>query len=119
VVIGIGLNLALSEEDAADIGQPWAALKNIRPDLSRNQVAGVLLNELLLAVDEFQKNGFAPYQEYWSGRDVFHNKEVQIIGVADEKRGVVKGVNRKGELLLHTDKGMEVITAGEISVRPV
>lgn len=119
VVIGIGLNLALSDEDAADIGQPWAALKQIRPELSRNQVAGVLINELLLALDEFQKQGFAAYQEYWSKRDIYQGKEVRIISPGNEKSGVVKGVNRKGELLLHTYKGMEVITAGEISVRPV
>ncbi len=119
VVIGIGLNLALSDDDAADIGQPWAALKHIRPELSRNQVAGVLINELLVALDEFQKHGFAAYQEYWSKRDIYQGKDVRIISPGHEKHGVVKGVNRKGELLLHTDKGVEVIAAGEISVRPV
>ena len=119
VVIGIGLNLSLSDKDAEDIGQPWTALKNIRPDLSRNDVATVLLNELLLAVDEFQKQGFAVFQEYWSQRDIYHNQEVVILSPGNDKRGIVKGVNRKGELLLHTDKGMEVIVAGEISVRPV
>lgn len=119
VVIGIGLNLALSEEDAADIGQPWAALKNLRPELSRNQVAGVLLDELLAVIDDFQKKGFAAYQEYWSQRDIYQGKEVQILSPGNDKTGVVKGVNRKGELLLHSDKGMEVITAGEISVRPI
>lgn len=119
VVIGVGLNLSLSDKDAEDIGQPWAALKTIRPELSRNQVAAVLLDELLQAVDEFQKQGFAPYQQYWSERDIFHHQEVVILGGAEEKRGVVKGVNRKGELMLHSDKGMEVVMAGEISVRPV
>lgn len=119
VVIGIGLNLALSEEDAADIGQPWTALRNIRPDLPRNQVAGILLEELLKVIDDFQKQGFATYQEYWSQRDIFQGKEVRIVSPGNDKQGLVKGVNRKGELLLHTDKGMEVISAGEISVRPV
>jgi BirA family biotin operon repressor/biotin-[acetyl-CoA-carboxylase] ligase len=119
VVIGVGLNLALSDSDAQDIGQPWAALKHIRPDLSRNDVAAVLLNELLTAVDEFQRQGFAAFQEYWSQRDIYHQQEVAILSPGQEKRGIIKGVNRKGELLLHSDKGMEVISAGEISVRPV
>lgn len=119
VVIGIGLNLALNEKDAEDIGQPWAALKSIRPDLSRNDVAAVLLNELLLVVDEFQKQGFAAYQQYWTERDIYQEKEVMILSPGNDKRGLVKGVNRKGELMLHTENGIEVITAGEISVRPV
>lgn len=117
VVIGIGLNLSLSDDDAARIEQPWAELRSLKPGLSRNQVAAAVLDELLQAVDEFQRDGFAPYQQYWAGRDIYMNKEVRIIAANNEKRGVVKGVNRKGELMLHSERGMEVINAGEISVR--
>lgn len=117
IVMGIGLNLSLSDEDAAGIEQPWAALRQFRPDLSRNEVAGVLLNELLKAVDDFQKEGFSPWVQYWCERDVFYQKEVMVTSGINQKRGVVKGVNRKGELLLQTDKGMEIIIAGELSVR--
>jgi len=73
---------------------------------------------LLAVVDEFQRNGFAPYQQYWSERDIYHQQDVRIISAAHEKRGRVKGVNRKGELMLQTDNGIEVINAGELSVRP-
>lgn len=117
VVIGIGLNLSLSDDDARDIEQPWAELRSLKEDLSRNEVAAVLLDELLAVVDDFQRNGFAPSQQYWTERDVFHNKEVRIISPGHEKRGVVKGVNRKGELMLHTERGIETVNAGEISVR--
>lgn len=117
VVIGIGLNLSLSEDDARDIQQPWAELKALKPDLSRNDVAAVLLDELLHMVDEFQKEGFAPWQQYWTERDIFYQREVRIIAANNEKLGVVKGVNRKGELMLQTERGMEVMNAGEISVR--
>jgi BirA family biotin operon repressor/biotin-[acetyl-CoA-carboxylase] ligase len=119
VVIGIGLNLALSSSDAESIEQPWAELRTLKPGLSRNDVAATILDELLLLVDEFQRNGFAPYQQYWSERDIYHQQEVRIISAANEKRGKVKGVNRKGELMLHTEHGIDIINAGEISVRPV
>ncbi|PHS65530.1 MAG: bifunctional biotin--[acetyl-CoA-carboxylase] synthetase/biotin operon repressor [Thalassobium sp.] len=118
VVIGIGLNLALSSSDAESIEQPWAELRTLKPGLSRNDVAATILDELLLLVDEFQRNGFAPYQQYWSERDIYHQQEVRIISAANEKRGKVKGVNRKGELMLHTEHGIDIINAGEISVRP-
>ena len=119
VVIGVGLNLSLSDTDAAKIEQPWAALKHYRPDLSRNQVAGVLLNQLLWAVNEFQREGFAPWVSYWAERDIFYRREVLLSSVNERKQGVVKGVNRKGELLLQTDRGIEVVVAGELSVRSV
>lgn len=117
VVIGVGLNLALSEEDAAAIEQPWVSLSSLKPGLSRNKVAAALLDELLKAVDEFQQDGFAPYQQYWSERDIYHNQKVRVISGNKEKTGIIKGVNRKGELMLRTELGMEVLNAGEVSVR--
>lgn len=117
VVIGVGLNLALSDDDAAAIDQPWVDLSSLKPGLSRNAVAATVLNELLLAVADFRDHGFAPYQQYWTERDVFHDKEVQINSASWQMAGKVKGVNRKGELMLQTERGTEVISAGEISVR--
>lgn len=119
VVIGIGLNLSMNESEAKDIDQPWVDLRGLNPNLSRNEVAGVLLDELLTCIDTFQKEGFAPLQEYWSERDIYHESEVSVVSPSQEITGVVKGVNRKGELLLKTSRGMEVISAGELSVRPV
>lgn len=119
VVIGVGLNLALSERDAQHIEQPWAQLSALAPSLSRNEVAGALLDSLLQHVDAFAREGFAPHQQYWSERDVYHNQSVRLISANTEVRGVVKGVNRKGELLLHTERGMATFNAGEISVRPI
>lgn len=119
VVIGVGLNLSMSESEARDIDQPWVDLKSLKPDLSRNQVAGVLLDELLSSVDTFQREGFAPLQEYWSQKDIYHNKEVIISSPTQQISGIVKGVNRKGELMLRTERGMEIISAGELSVRPI
>ena len=118
VVIGIGLNLSLSEADAAAIDQPWAELRSLNPNLSRNEVAATLLDELLKLVDEFQRTGFAPWQTYWSEKDIYHDKEVNIISPSQTISGLVKGVNRKGELMLKTERGMEIISAGELSVRP-
>ncbi len=117
VVIGVGLNLALSERDSAQIDQPWAQLRSLKPGLSRNLVAATVLDELLKVVDEFDRDGFAPFQSYWAQRDIFMDKEVRLIGGNQDKIGTVKGVNRKGELLLKTQLGMESFNAGEISVR--
>jgi BirA family biotin operon repressor/biotin-[acetyl-CoA-carboxylase] ligase len=44
---------------------------------------------------------------------------VVISSPTQQISGTVKGVNRKGELMLRTERGMEIISAGELSVRPV
>lgn len=119
VVIGVGLNLALSEKEAAGIDQPWIALRALRPDVSRNQVAASILQELMIEVDEFQCRGFADNQSYWSQRDIYQEQEVMVMSAHHQLQGVVKGVNRKGNLMVLTEQGMQVVSAGEISVRPV
>ena len=47
-VIGIGINLYLSPEQATEIDQPWASLHQIlQQNIERNRFAGILLNETL------------------------------------------------------------------------
>lgn len=117
VVIGVGLNMSLDDEDARSIEQPWSALNQYQPGLSRNRVVASVLNELLLLIDDFQRDGFGDWLTYWSERDIFQDQQVRVSSPAGDKEGVVKGVNRRGELLLLTDKGMETLVAGELSVR--
>ncbi|WP_221797355.1 bifunctional biotin--[acetyl-CoA-carboxylase] ligase/biotin operon repressor BirA [Oceanobacter mangrovi] len=119
IVVGIGLNVMLSERDAERIDQPWAALRQYQPQVSRNRIAGVLIDQLNSMVDDFKRDGFEPWVKYWADRDVFYRREVLLSGGNEHRVGVVKGVNRKGELLLQTERGMEVVVAGELSVRPV
>jgi BirA family biotin operon repressor/biotin-[acetyl-CoA-carboxylase] ligase len=117
VVIGIGLNINLSEFDAKNIDQPWAQLSEHLKDTDRNTVAAVMINHLIKAIEEFDKNGFSAFKDYWLERDAFINKEVDLILPNLVRSGVARGVNGKGELLLETAKGLESINAGELSLR--
>lgn len=117
VVIGIGLNINLSEFDAKNIDQPWAQLSEHLKDTDRNTIAAVMINHLIKAIEEFDKNGFAAFKDYWVERDAFLNKEVDLILPNLTRSGIARGVNSKGELLLETGKGLESINAGELSLR--
>ena len=123
VVIGIGLNVNLNVDEAESIDQPWTSLKQVVANISRNDVASQLLNELMLALDQFKQEGFSSFQQTWSELDIYHGREVDILSQSENEQprfsGVVKGVNRKGELMLMTSRGIQVINAGEISVRAV
>jgi len=117
VVIGIGLNVNLSEFDAKNIDQPWAQLSEHLKNTDRNTIAAVMINHLIKAIEEFDKNGFAAFKHYWVERDAFINREVDLILPNLTRSGVARGVNGKGELLLETGKGLESINAGELSLR--
>lgn len=117
VVIGIGLNINLSEFDAENIDQPWAQLSEHLKDTDRNSIASALIENLIKAIEEFDRQGFAPFKDYWTERDAFLNREVNLILPNHTRSGLARGVNGKGELLLETEKGLESINAGELSLR--
>lgn len=117
VVIGIGLNIKLSEHDAESIDQPWAQLSGHIAGIDRNTIAAKMISHLIAAIDLFDKQGFDPFQEYWLKRDAFYEQEVDLILPNQVRSGIAKGVNAKGELLLKTELGLESINAGELSLR--
>jgi BirA family biotin operon repressor/biotin-[acetyl-CoA-carboxylase] ligase len=117
VVIGIGLNVKLSEYDAESIDQPWAQLSEHLENLDRNVIAASVINQLIKCIEQFDKQGFSAFKNYWTERDAFINQQVDLILPNKTSTGVVKGVNTKGELLLQTDSGLEAINAGEVSLR--
>lgn len=117
VVIGIGLNIKLSEHDAEDIDQPWAQLSEFLGDVDRNTIAVTVINQLIKSIEQFDKFGFESFKNYWTERDAFYDKEVDLILPNRVRSGIAKGVNSKGELLLKTEAGLETINAGELSLR--
>lgn len=117
VVIGIGLNVKLSDYDAESIDQPWAQLSEHLESADRNKIASTMINHLIKAIEEFDKFGFEPFIDYWTKRDAFLNKEVDLILPNLIRSGIAKGINKKGELLLATADGLEAINAGELSLR--
>jgi len=117
VVIGIGLNIKLSDYDAESINQPWAQLSEYLNDTDRSTISAALISHLIRAIEQFEKTGFDSFREYWIERDAFLDQKVDLILPNLVRSGVCKGVNGKGELLLSTDKGLETINAGEISLR--
>lgn len=117
VVIGIGLNIKLSEHDAESIAQPWAQLSSHIGAVDRNAIAAKVISHLIAEIDQFDKQGFEPFQQYWIHRDAFYDQEVDLILPNKVRSGIAKGVNNKGELVLKTDSGLESINAGELSLR--
>ena len=116
VVIGIGINLALSPEEASLIEQPWSQLSS-RLEVSRNQLAGELVGEILTAIEAFTAAGFAPFMDLWREYNLYAGKEVEVLSGEQRLRGIDGGVNGKGNLLLDTETGLVECQSGEVSMR--
>ncbi len=120
VVLGVGLNLRLSAVQGEVIDQPWIDLRGLpgSPAPSRNRLAGVLISELLAMLQAFERNGFGPLAAEWNRHDLYHGCEVVLTSGQGELRGVHRGVDHAGALLLEQAAGLRACHAGELSLRP-
>ncbi len=113
VVVGVGINLQLSTTDSKIIDQAWSVVGKV----SRNRIAAALLSELVTCLAEFEAEGFAPFRAEWNGRDAFAGQEVRLISAGNEERGVARGVDESGNLLLQRGDEIKQVNAGEVSLR--
>lgn len=118
VVIGIGVNLTMPAQFATEIAQPWTALAAITPaPVQRNRLTADLILHLRRALLEFEQHGLAPFIERWNGLDVYRDKPVRLLLGEQEIRGMARGIDVQGGLLLETSSGLQTYVGGEISLR--
>ena len=118
VIIGIGINIKLSDEQREGIGQPAVDLHQIcGKAVSRNAVASQLINTLCHVLDGFTYGGFSLYKDQWSEHDAFKGQQVSIEAAGRKETGINLGVNEQGGLLIKTEAGTKVFNGGEVSLR--
>ena len=120
VVVGIGVNIDMPQQPAAEICQNWTDMRCAAGmGISRNWVAAELLNQLLPVLDGYQQQGFAAYREEWQESDVFRGEKVSLITPSSEISGLASGVSDSGALCLQIGSERHFFNGGEISLRRV
>jgi BirA family biotin operon repressor/biotin-[acetyl-CoA-carboxylase] ligase len=119
VVIGVGINVAMPPAAGAGIDQPWVDLATIQAEtaVSRNRVAGLLLNRLLRAVQEYETRGVSPFIDQWQARDATSGQPVELRLPDRAITGIARGVDDQGALLLEHAGTLEPFASGEVSLR--
>ncbi|MDT0596668.1 bifunctional biotin--[acetyl-CoA-carboxylase] ligase/biotin operon repressor BirA [Glaciecola petra] len=117
-IIGIGLNLRLPN-DLQGIDQAFTDLSDLlEKPFSRNELSKKLIENLWLALPVFEAQGLNPFIEDWDEADLYKNQEVVLISGDKRVKGVARGIDNSGALLLETDQKIKPYYGGEISVRP-
>jgi BirA family transcriptional regulator, biotin operon repressor / biotin---[acetyl-CoA-carboxylase] ligase len=118
LVIGMGMNLAMRQEDS-QIDQPWTALSQVLDGqtIERNHLAGVFIQAWQQSLHRYEQQGMAGFVECWNRIDNFLNRPVKLMMGVNEVRGICRGINEQGAVLLETQKGIESFIGGEISLR--
>jgi len=119
VVLGLGLNTHMSNQQGENIDQPWVDLTNIPggEKIGRNQLAAELIHQLVNALKQFESSGLPPLLEEWQQQDLYHNK---MIALQMGNRAIVGkhvGIDKNGALLLLHAGEISAYYAGEVSLR--
>jgi BirA family biotin operon repressor/biotin-[acetyl-CoA-carboxylase] ligase len=122
-VVGLGLNVRMPEEAAADIDQPWCDLAGLgdragSPAPSRNEVVAALLAHWLPALDAFDAEGLAPFLPRYAAFDALAGQPVRVQGEQHSESGLALGLDADGALRVQLEDGSaRAFHAGEVSVR--
>lgn len=122
IVIGIGLNVALSPGIKKTIAETGTQATDLRSaglvDLSRNGVVAGLVSTIVTGLREFDTDGLVPFLEEFRVADALHSRPVSVHIGGQLIRGIARGVDIGGALLVETPEGLRKFVSGEVSVRP-
>lgn len=115
-VIGIGLNMSMSERAAVEIDQPWTTVLSQLPGISRNECAAIIISHLIQTIHRFEEEGFPAFLDLWRRYDTAMNKKITVQLGDSRIQGIGLGVDAFGMLLI--DDGIRVrhIASGEVSM---
>ena len=121
VVVGIGVNVALDEDARNAVKATGNTADDIRthcasvPD--RNAIVAALLERLIPAFEGFPRHGLTPHLENWHDCDALREHEVRVENAGEITRGVARGIDSHGALLVETPAGVRRFISGEVTVR--
>jgi BirA family biotin operon repressor/biotin-[acetyl-CoA-carboxylase] ligase len=123
VVIGIGLNVALGDEVLKKIAQAGLAATDLASAglgaSSRNEVAAGLIGACVSGLLLFEREGLKPFTGEWHNADALRGRAVDVRAVeGTTSRGVARGIDVHGALMVETPQGVKRFISGDVTVRP-
>ena len=118
VVIGIGMNGAMTSSQAADIDQRWTGLADeMQGNYDRTAIAAAILDALLDALPLFSEKGFAGFSALYARFDGVLGRKVRGISGDNELIGMACGVTDEGALKVDDGTQVRELFGGEVSLR--
>jgi len=118
VVIGIGLNVDVSQYASSRIEQPWTSLaEQLDVVPSRNEVAASILNEMVLLLELFEQRGLKSLMPEWEQLDLVRDHTVLLEMEGKTVTGVAKGIDHMGALQVESGGEVRRYFSGDLSLR--
>lgn len=118
VILGLGVNVHISREDAGRIDQPWVDLRGIVGEaIDRNRLTAIVIRHLLDMFQLFAGQGFAPFRADWQKLHRFQGQRVHVHHGDKVFTGIAEGVDASGGLIVRQARNKQVFLSGEVSLR--
>lgn len=116
-VLGLGLNLNMSNEDINKIDQPATSLNILTgKSIDREIFIKELVNEFNAGYKEFLNKGFCLIKSEYINRCSFIGQEILVTAPSCTTRGVAAEINNDGSLkLINEEKVESKVTIGDVT----
>mgnify|MGYP001814133861 CR=1 FL=1 len=116
IIVGIGLNVNMSSEEAAAIDRPATSML-IESGTARplSATLDALLPHLAHWIEAWRADGFRGIRAVWTEKAGPLGKPISVRDGDRKKNGTLAGFGDHGELLLQTATGLETIWSGDVS----
>jgi BirA family biotin operon repressor/biotin-[acetyl-CoA-carboxylase] ligase len=118
LVIGLGVNFALSDSVRAEIPQPVTSLQQLTETLpDRNHLIGRLSDHILTTLDMFMHRGLADFLPQWPQYDALHECPIHILTEQGRITALACGINEQGELRYMHNQQLGSLSNSHVSIR--
>lgn len=114
VIIGTGINIR-PPQPAAGLTASTGCLQDLDPRWTAPAALQQLFPRLVDDLLHFAEYGFAAFLPRFAACDVLQG---QMVHLSDGRSGMACGVTEDGMLRIRTERGVEPVVSGDVSVRP-
>jgi len=116
IIIGVGLNVNMTSEEAATIDRPATSmLIESGQAHGLSQTLDALFQPLEYWIGEWKQGGFPSFRKIWTTKAGPIGKPLTVHDGDHIKSGILAGFGDHGELLLETANDLETIWSGDVS----
>ncbi len=99
-------------------GGARASSRGATPDVpSRNEIVAGLVSAYVSGLLEFERDGLKPFIEEWRESDALRGRPVTVQAPDGATKGLARGIDLHGALLVETPQGLKKFISGDVSVR--
>ena len=120
IVVGVGLNVLMSDKVENSIDQDWTSLSiHFGKDFDRNQISVHILEALFHLKNNFESNGFSHYKDRFEALNLLKNKECLATFGELSLSGLAEGITENGELILNENGKIHRLRYGDVSIKKI